>query len=203
MEDLQELIETGLLELYVLGDTNEQDNLLIEKIGAANPQLWAEVDAIGLALEKYALDNGIVSNPIILPFLMATIDFSDRMQAGETPVIAPILHEGAVAADYQQFLERKDMIMPDNFKDVFARILSYTPEAITAIVWISQMAPQEVHDHEYERFLILEGTCDIHIEEDIFHLVPGDYLQIPLHKSHHVMVTSKIPCKVILQRVAA
>ncbi|MBK8606437.1 MAG: hypothetical protein IPN82_06270 [Chitinophagaceae bacterium] len=37
------------------------------------------------------------------------------------------------------------------------------------------MAPQEVHDDEHERFLILEGTCDIVVGNNIHQLVPGDY----------------------------
>jgi len=203
MQDLQELIDSGLLDLYVLGQTDEQENLLIEKMADAYPQVIEEISAISLALERYALEHAVAPDPIVRPFLMATIDFSDRMKAGEVPQLAPSLHQGSKAEDYQQWLDRTDMVLPDHFEDVFAKILSYTPEAITAIVWISQMAPQEVHDHEFERFLILEGTCDIHVEEQAFQLVPGDYFQIPLHKSHHVQVTSALPCKVILQRVAA
>ncbi|RZK81830.1 MAG: cupin domain-containing protein [Pedobacter sp.] len=95
------------------------------------------------------------------------------------------------------------MILPNEFDEVFAKILHHSQEAITAIAWIKHMAPQEVHDHEYEKFLILEGTCTIHIEDESHHLKPGDYLTIPLHKNHFVEVTSAVPCKVILQRIAA
>ena len=65
------------------------------------------------------------------------------------------------------------------------------------------MAPAEVHDNEYEKFLIIEGTCDITVDEDVYSLVPGDYFSIPLYKSHNIKVTSTIPCKAILQRLAA
>jgi mannose-6-phosphate isomerase-like protein (cupin superfamily) len=54
-----------------------------------------------------------------------------------------------------------------------------------------------------EHFLIVEGTCDITIGDKVHHLVPGDYLSIPLYIDHDVKVTSITPCKVILQRVAA
>ena len=64
------------------------------------------------------------------------------------------------------------------------------------------MAPQEVHDHELEKFLIVEGSCSITIEEKIHHLSAGENLTIPLHKKNHLTVTSDIPCKVILQRHA-
>ncbi|MEJ2884570.1 cupin domain-containing protein [Pedobacter sp. GR22-6] len=203
MEDWQELIDSGLLDLYVLGETNAEENLYIEKMSALHPEIQREINEIGIALEKYALNHAIQPDPIIKPFLLATIDYTTRLKAGEPVSLAPTLNEHASAKDYQQWLERPDMVLPADFEDVHARILSYTPEAITAIVWIKEMAPQEVHDQEYERFLILEGTCSIYIEDQIYHLNPGDYLQIPLHSKHHVIVTSEKPCKVILQRVAA
>ena len=65
------------------------------------------------------------------------------------------------------------------------------------------MSPIEVHTNELESFLILEGTCDITIGEEVHHLVTGDFISIPLHIGHSLIVTSNIPCKVILQRVAA
>ena len=87
--------------------------------------------------------------------------------------------------------------------DLFAKIIGYSAGAITAIVWIKKYAPQEVHDKEYERFLIVEGTCNIVVGDEVNQLVPGDYFAIPLFENHFVEVTSSIPCKVILQRVAA
>lgn len=152
MEDWQELIDSGLLDLYVLGETNAEENLYIEKMSALHPEIQREINEIGIALEKYALNHAIQPDPIIKPFLLATIDYTTRLKAGEPVSLAPTLNEHASAKDYQQWLERPDMVLPADFEDVHARILSYTPEAITAIVWIKEMAPQEVHDQEYERF---------------------------------------------------
>lgn len=203
MATLQELIDSGLLDLYVLGHTTEAENFVVEQAIELYPEVKREINAISLALEQFAMVHAVEPDPIIRPFLLATIDFSDRMKSGEEMTIAPLLHENSVAEDYKTWLERKDMVAPAPADDVFAKILSYTPEAITAIVWLKTLAPQEVHDHEFERFLILEGTCIIQVEAEAYQLVPGDYFQIPLHKSHQVIVTSDYPCKVILQRVAA
>jgi len=73
----------------------------------------------------------------------------------------------------------------------------------TALLWLRYMAPQEVHHHEYEKFLILEGSCDIIVGNKTHSLLPGDYFCIPLHERHEVRITSSMPCKAILQRVAA
>lgn len=203
MKKWQELINSGLLDLYVLGETTVEENLYIEGLSEMHPEIRQEIEAIGLTLEKYALRHAIQPDPIIKPFLLATIDFSDRVKSGEVIVPAPLLGEQSSSKDYQQWIDRIDMALKEDFEDVYAKIISYTPEVITAVVWIREMAPQEIHEREYERFLILEGTCEIHISDKIYELVPGDYLQIPLHQPHHVLVTSEKPCKVILQRVAA
>ncbi|MGY4385071.1 mannose-6-phosphate isomerase-like protein (cupin superfamily) [Pedobacter sp. UYP24] len=203
MKDWKEVIDSGLLELYVLNETTAEQNSTIELLASVHPEIHKEIVAIEVALEKFALSYSIDPDPIIRPFLLATIDYSTRIKSGETIAIAPLLDENSKPEDYGEWLIRDDMRAPADFEDVFAKVMSYTPEAISAIVWVRSMAPQEVHDHEYERFLILEGSCDIYVEQEAFSLIAGDYFQIPLHKKHHVQVTSKFPCKVILQRVAA
>ncbi|RZM08770.1 MAG: hypothetical protein EOO88_49735, partial [Pedobacter sp.] len=166
MRDWQELIDSGLLDLYVLGQVSAEESSMIENFAVNYPEVQREIDEISFALERYAQANAVEPDPIIRTFLLATIDFSDRLKAGEKPQPAPILSDTSVAGDYQQWLERPDMVLPDDLDDdVYAKIVSFTPEALTAIVWIKHMAPQEVHDHESERFLILEGTCDIYVED--------------------------------------
>jgi mannose-6-phosphate isomerase-like protein (cupin superfamily) len=113
-----------------------------------------------------------------------------------------MLNENSVVEDYAAWLNRNDMVLRDG-EDLYAKIIGFTPETITAIAWIKDYSPHEVHDHEYEKFLIVEGTCNIIVDDEVNELVPGDYFAIPLHKTHMVKVTSAIPCKVILQRVAA
>ncbi len=203
MKDWQEVIDSGLLDLYVLNETTTEENSFIELLTSTHPEIRKEIEAIEVALERYALHQAITPDPIIKPFLLATIDYTERLKLGEPILIAPLLSEQSRVDDYSEWLARDDMRAPTDLEDVFAKIISYTREVVSAIVWIRSMAPKEVHDHEYERFLILEGSCDIYVEHEIFSLTVGDYFEIPLQKTHHVQVTSKFPCKVILQRVAA
>lgn len=203
MDIYKEFIESGILELYVMDLTTADENKSVADMAALYPEVRQEINEISLAMERYALENTVEPDPIVKPFLMATIDYTDRLKNGEAASVAPLLSETSKADDYTAWLERADMVLPEDFEGVHAKIISYTPEALTAIVWLKHMAPQEVHDNEYEKFLVLEGTCDIVIGEDINSLKAGDYLCIPLHQNHHVLVTSAEPCKVILQRVAA
>lgn len=206
MSKATDYIASGILELYVLGMTNGEESKEVERMAKLHPTINAEIEAISESLVAGASQQAHTGgpNPTTKAFIMAMIDYSERMKAGEVPAFPPVLTEASTAADYAAWLNRPDMTLPDGFKDYHARVIGYTPQCITAIVWIKDTAPPEIHDQAYEKFLVLEGSCDIEIEGDRIHsLVPGNYLSIPLHKWHEVRITSTQPCKVILQRLAA
>ena len=198
----KEYIDSGILEQYVLGIASTAESDEVEMMAANNPDIQAELEAIAQSLKIYGKAGAVEPNPVIKPFLMATIDYTERLKNGEPVSDPPILTENSLVADYAAWLNRPDMASPGT-EDIFAKIIGYTPAAITAIVWLKEYAPQEVHDNEYERFLIVEGTCNIIVGDKVHQFVPGDYFAIPLYENHSVKVTSSIPCKIILQRVAA
>lgn len=198
----KEYINSGILENYVLGITSNSETKQVELMAAADPAIKHQIEMINETLEAYAIEHAIEPNPVIKPFLLATIDYTERLKNGEQVSVPPILNEKSTEADYAEWLNRSDMTATET-SDIFAKIIGYTPEAITAIVWLKDYAPHEVHDHEYERFLIIEGTCNIIVGDEVNELVAGDYFAIPLYKKHMIKVTSSTPCKVILQRIAA
>jgi mannose-6-phosphate isomerase-like protein (cupin superfamily) len=202
MKSSKDYIDSGILMQYVLGNTSPRKSTDIEKMAATDSTIRLEIEAISEIMEAYAIANAVDPNPVLKPFLLATIDYTERMKSGEPASNPPMLNEHSVIEEYAEWLNRNDMVSR-NAEDLFAKIIGYTPAATTAIVWIKDYAPQEVHDDEYEKFLIVEGTCNIMVEEDMHTLIPGDYFAIPLHKKHSIKVTSFLPCKVILQRVAA
>ena len=162
-----------------------------------------EIEAISIALEQYAEANAIEPDPTIRPMLMATIDYMERMKSGEAPSFPPRLTANSTVQDYAQWLNREDLQLDQPIDDVLIRIIGYTPELQTAIVWMKDGAPAETHTTELESFLVVEGTCNILVGEDVTSYGPGDVVRIPLHKSHIIQVTSSIPCKVVLERAAA
>lgn len=201
--DNKEFIESGILEQYVMGATTARETKEVLQRAAVDATIRTEIEAIRKTLEEYALLHAIQPNAYIKPFLIASIDYMERITNGEVVTFPPLLHKNSMIADFETWLSRPDMILPDYADDLYAKIIGNTPGCNTAIVWIKDYAPQEVHDNELERFFIIEGTCNIIIEDEVHALVPGDYFSIPLHSHHMVKVTSSVPCKVILQRVAA
>ena len=189
--------------MYVMGMTSPQESEEVEKMATLHQEVRDEIEAIGSALEKYSQVNAVEPHGTVKPLLMATIDYIQRLTNGEAPANPPMLNENSKSDDFSEWLTRVDMKAPDEIEEIFVKLIAHTPQATTGIVWIKNMAPHEVHHNEFERFLILEGTCDIFVGEEVHKLVPGNYFQIPLHAGHRVVVTSDVPCKVILQRVAA
>lgn len=196
-------MESGILETYAMGVTSSSESAEVEEMIRLHSEVCLEVEKIRKALEQYAFDHTKTPSPAIKPFLMAIIDYSERIRNGETPTEPPALHSGSVPDDYSFWLNRSDLATPSSFGDFHAKIIGYNPAVTTAIVWMRYMAPPEVHHNEYEKFLVLEGSCEIEIGTTVHKLSTGDFLSIPLHITHHLRVTSPIPCKVILQRCAA
>lgn len=59
MEDINAYIESGILELYVLGDVSPAEKLQVEAMAAKHPAIKAELDEIERSMELYAEENAI------------------------------------------------------------------------------------------------------------------------------------------------
>lgn len=203
MTDLAGFIQSGILEMYVLGCTTGEETALVEQTAMLHPEVREEIASLSAVAERYGNEFAIAPPPTLEPFLMAVIAYSERLKKGEMPAEPPAITALSTAADYEEWLHRRDLQLAEPLEGAFAHIIGYTPRAVTAIVWLALGAPPEVHTREHEKFLILEGSCDITIGDTTHSLYAGDTLSIPLHVSHHVVVTSACPCKLILERAAA
>jgi len=59
VEELKAYIESGILELYVLGDVTPQEKAEVEAMAAKHPSIKAELEEIGKSLELYAEANEV------------------------------------------------------------------------------------------------------------------------------------------------
>jgi len=203
MKKVKEFCESGILESYVMGLASPEEIDEVEKMAAKYPEVQKNIEDIHDSLEEYAFKEAIVPDITVKPMLMATIDYTERLTNGEIPTKPPLLSENSKVKDYENWLKREDMILPGDFKDIYAKIIGYSSETVTAIVWIKDFTPPEIHHNEFEKFLIVEGACTITVDSEPHKLVAGNFFSIPLHKYHDIKITSQIPCKVILERTAA
>ena len=200
---IDELKSSGLLELYVIGDVTDSEKLIVEKAAAEHASIKQEIFEIEKSLEMYAQHMAIPVSPTVKPMLLAMVDYSERIKNGEPIVNAPSLNSNSKISDFNPWLLRPDFQEPEAYDAMHGKIISADDQKKTLVVWLRYGAPDEVHTDEIEKFLVLEGSCDIVIGDKTHSLSKGDYLSIPLHINHSVEVTSSFPCKIILERSAA
>jgi mannose-6-phosphate isomerase-like protein (cupin superfamily) len=202
MQTVDDFIKSGILELYVLGHTADHENAEVKRMCSAHPEVMEELERITESVISISSENTFTPNDTVKPLIMATVDYTERLRLGEVPGNPPILNSASKIDDYAEWLSRPDMVLASDADNIYIKLLAQTSEAISAIVWIKQNTPMEKHSVEHEKFLIVEGSCDIMVNGEKNSLIPGDYFAIPLYADHEVLVTSDIPCKVVLQRVA-
>ncbi len=200
---IDQIRESGILESYVLGDLEASEVVELEKALKTFPELQKDIREIELSLEKYAQAHAIAPDRAIKPMLMAVLNFMMRLQAGEKPSDPPAIHEGSKVVDYKEWLVRSDMQEPASYESMYLRIMGKTQEKTTILIWLKEGAPDETHTDEHESFLIVSGTCNVIIGDQVNPMQAGDVIHIPLHINHRVQVTSDEPCKIILERKAA
>ena len=59
MEEAKAYIETGILELYVLGQLDAREQREVEVMAAKHSAVKAEISAIEIAMEQYAIQHAI------------------------------------------------------------------------------------------------------------------------------------------------
>lgn len=85
MNSVSDFIESGILELYVLGNASSQETLEVEILAGANDDVKRELNEITHALEQYAQDHAVEPDPMVRPMLMASIAYQQRLKNGEEP----------------------------------------------------------------------------------------------------------------------
>ncbi|NQX42726.1 Anti-sigma-K factor rskA [Pedobacter steynii] len=104
MEEGKAYIESGILELYVLGELNEQEQHEVEAMAAQYPEVKQEISAIELAMEEYAIQHSVqpsigLANKILEKIEAATVA-TPKVSENLTPAtpqeakILPLYPEG-------------------------------------------------------------------------------------------------------------
>lgn len=169
----------------------------MEAAAVRDPELRARIDELQDGLVALAQRQAVPPPAGLKARIMASIAAetgSDR---------PPIIHPASKVSDYSRWIDVPGMERPSDAGEIFFIPFAENSDGQSALVWLATGAPEETHTDSIEKFLIVEGSCEIVFNGKVHALMPGDVLSIPLHTPHHVKVTSTIPCKIILQRIAA
>jgi mannose-6-phosphate isomerase-like protein (cupin superfamily) len=231
MKNLEDFIASGILELYVLGDTSDEEDAEVLIMSSKFPaEIAREILEISTALEYLAMENAVEPSARLKDSLftkfneMAAQDEAAQQAATKPSARRPAVSRPEVPAkdalkrpvrpasaiprltyfskveDYTEWFSPEDLVMPEGFQGIHLKLLGHTPEMTTLLICATAIEG-EVHHDEYERLLVIEGTCNVIIENKVFSFYQGDLIDIPLHKWHDVFIPEGIVCKAILQRI--
>ncbi|TKC07345.1 anti-sigma factor [Pedobacter frigoris] len=81
MEEAKAYIESGILELYVLGQLNDQEQREVEAMAAKHPEVKQEIEAIEIAMEQYAVAQAIEPSKGLDLKIFEKIDLQQNQQS--------------------------------------------------------------------------------------------------------------------------
>lgn len=128
MEESKAYIETGILELYVLGQLNATEQREVEAMAAKYPEIKQEITAIEIAMEQYAVNHAI------LPTLGLEQQIFEKISS-------PLQSNAAVQQDEVKVVP----LNPDHSASTI-RTLRYALVACIGLLIISTIALYTAHD---------------------------------------------------------
>jgi anti-sigma-K factor RskA len=92
--NVQEYIESGIIESYVMGLASEPERAEFERLCTLNPELLAARKKFEERLEGYASENAVIPPPEVKVKVLEAIGKSaSRAETSSTPKIITMLHE--------------------------------------------------------------------------------------------------------------
>lgn len=141
MEEGKAYIESGILELYVLGELNTQEQREVEAMAAKYPEVKQEIAEIELAMERYALDNAITPSPELESIILGKISATENAPAravGKTIPNTPCLEKNHPE-------EPKILALATEGYEAKIRTLKFALAACAALLLVSGIALYSAH----------------------------------------------------------
>jgi mannose-6-phosphate isomerase-like protein (cupin superfamily) len=193
----KELIESGIIELYVLGIADQDEVALIEQLAGNDEAVRNEIAAINDALASYAL---VSAQPApskvkedILKFIQSAVPLPPKLTSSSTPT------------EWMEYLKENKFAPPQDFEGIYFLELPGNEDYYTYAVWgrDGDYVDEEEHGNHDEFLLICEGECEMVINGKRTSHKPGDFIEIAPGIPHSAQVTGKERMLVIGQRRAA
>lgn len=195
-----ELLKSGLLEMYCLGDISERDKILVENFALHEPLVRKEISAIEKSFEIYSETHAKKPPAQLKNKIIEAIMQQEADKLG----LPPLLTAETNSDDWFNYLHDNDIHPPNYFKQLYMYELPSTQNLITYVAWARKGAfVEEIHERESEKLLMLKGTCIIRFNKKEYHLKENDFIEIPANTMHHAEATSDEIMILIGQRIAA
>jgi mannose-6-phosphate isomerase-like protein (cupin superfamily) len=189
--DVQKFIQSGILEEYCLGLLSDEESAYVMQVAILFPSIKTELAAIEETLEELSFATAIETPIGTKEKILTSLGFAETK-------ILPDIHQMPATnkdTDLQIWLDAAAHLIPENPTKPFTfHKLRKDEHFQQTLIIAATHVPEEEHDSYLESFFVLKGYCECTIGDELFHLGPGDFLEIPLHTKHNVKITS--PCVV-------
>lgn len=201
----KEFLISGVVEDYCLGTASPEDVVKLMELCARCPEAKAYLKKNEKGMESFI--GGFSKKPSERSKSIIRNHILDNLKLEKTKLIGTdqMLPE-FIGISRHSKIEHWDALLngiepPAEFDNIFVKPLFDSPKRKLTLVWAKDLVPDEVHDDMNESFLLLEGTVDCYINDEVFSMVRGDFMDIPLHSVHKVVVTSSTTGKAIRSEV--
>jgi len=191
-------INSGILEEYCLGTLAAAERTHVEAAASMYEEVRNEIRSIQDTLSIYVAKAAIWPGWELQDPIWGTLENIEKEKALDLNNL-PLINK---YTDYGNWKKMVRPLMPINVPDErIVEVLRHTPEVTQVLIISRTDVEDEVHVHEHESFIVLEGECECNIEGQLVRLGPGGYIEIPLHTHHHVKALTPYVIA-IMQRIA-
>lgn len=194
----QEIIESGLLEMYCMGATTGEQNAFVEAQAAKYPQVKYELERIEAALTGLSQYKKVPGNQV----RKNIFDIIYNAEAKENG-LPPVLSEKSSILEWKIYLESHHICKPSGTDLLYITEFSTTKNITSYVVWAQPGAcVEEIHNTETERLFMLQGTCTIEFNGTLHNYAAGDFVEIRKNTTHKATATGEEIMILIGQRLA-
>ena len=195
--NVQEYINSGIIEDYCLGVLTPEEMKEVAHQAMIHDDIKFEIEAYESALKEYAGEFARDRKKDIKKNLF---DIFDNLETEEDihAENLPLINKYSSAENWLRFVKP---LLPAKLEEPsMVHELPAKDGVDQFIFWTNEGLPYEIHKTTHETLLVLEGRCVCYIEDEVHELNPGDFLCIPLHKSHNVEIVNG-PVMAVIQRI--
>lgn len=187
------------LKNYVRGELGAAEARVVESAAAKDPVLHARIAVLRMEADLEA-EQGEMEPPKNFKKKMGGI-WDDLEKEERESEEFPMIHYMSKGVDLERWSKGPGTEAPLEYENRYSVELGRREGVRTYLVYVKKEVEEEEHDNLIERFILLEGECNVRMGEKVVTVKGESYFEIPLHTKHSVEVTSEIPCKFICQRV--
>jgi len=183
----RDYIASGILEEYCLGLLNADEQDVVLQMCSLFPQVKKELTAIEHTMEKMAAGKAVNPGAGMRQKILDSLGFHEPAVVLDLDNL-PVTDKNSNHLSWLTALEH--LIPAEPSEDFFCHVLRDEDKFAQMLVVSKIDVLPETHDNMMESFLILKGECKCRIDNNIFMLGPGDFLEVPIGQQHDVKILS-------------